>query len=507
MPPRQKVPLVPPLKGYSEVTAYAAQPEGTSPAVRNVMLNDPATERFRVAQRAGTGKYDLYDFNNGGPFDPPDITLPADGTGDDGGPTINLPGRDDDCYTIELDDDDSGLWDLLVSNESGCGPTTVQVNGDPNTTGTPVTGTITITPGVGGSGTTTIGVSQPGGGSSSPTGPGGSGGADDGEDEYRPWIAAYTCVGHTFAFWVHQSVLSNPTHPNRLVSLKDGTTCYKLTGRRATDSEATNRREWRSMTVYENCTDCAGDKKCYYVFKAYFNCAATPSPDWQRTGGDITKTYDHALCAVPSSIQAIETWFRVGQVGDLVEYNYYEEDTSCTALGDCTDPPENSSDPRWPPDPAFTPACDVTCGPCELYVGQSIIVTNPPAVSPNADWGVTAENTAAAALVNAFGDITFEVAAVDGSTATCDAVVLGQGVNGSDIVATLSITCGAGTISMTCTIDDGEFVGPGILLVLNATGTECDDIQGVWTSGYLSLAFDDSGDTTSSTPVSITVQE
>jgi hypothetical protein len=247
----KKFNLPAPLKGYVEIAAFGQQPPGSSPAMRNVMLLDPNSERFRIAQRPGTGPYDLFDFATGLPIGTTSggtrtlssVELPASGvtTSDAGAIIISIPNRG--CYTVSA----TGPGVTVSSSGNGCGPTTITIGGQPNNSGETQSGTITITP-TGGGGTlpdptTTIPWTQP------PTDPDDPG--DPIPDPETPYLKVVTCADGTFVGWIHQNVLAF-FNALPIVYLNDE--CCTVTGQRTTEALATPKVV--SSEAYLTCTDC-----------------------------------------------------------------------------------------------------------------------------------------------------------------------------------------------------------------------------------------------------------
>lgn len=253
-----------PSKGYAETPAYNEQPPATSPDMLNVMVFDPISQRARLAQRAGTGPYDLFDFANGIPMGTltgggttltvGGVTLPAGGIShtDPEAPVVNIPSRE--CYTIT-----PSLPSLdVTSTGTGCGPTSVIIGGQANNTGSTLSGQITITPvggglgvgggggggggGIPGPGTIVVPVHQP------PT-TGGDGGPITDPD--KPYLLVKKCSDNSTVGWAHQNVLSVF---NALPAVLIAGVCCYVTGLRETPENANPKLAPDDIT--ESCTAC-----------------------------------------------------------------------------------------------------------------------------------------------------------------------------------------------------------------------------------------------------------
>lgn len=246
---QKKFNLPPPLKGFVELAAYAQQPAGTSPALHNVTLLDPSEERFRLAQRAGTGMFDLFDFATGTPIGTTtdgtrtltEVTIPAGGvsTSDAGAIIINLPSHG--CFAVTT----TGPGVEVATSGTGCGPSTVIIGGQPNNSGSDQSGQIIITP-VNvtiGDPTTVIPWTQP------PTDPGDPG--DPIPDEEKPYLKVVKCSDASVVGWVHQNVLGVF---NALPVIYVDGVCCTVTGQRTTDELATPKVV--ADEVYRTCTEC-----------------------------------------------------------------------------------------------------------------------------------------------------------------------------------------------------------------------------------------------------------
>ena len=77
------------MKGYAEALAFALQPAQTTPSILNTVFLDPATNKFRLAQRSGVDLYDLFNFNTNSSTSIPTVVLP--GNGGNGTASIQIP--------------------------------------------------------------------------------------------------------------------------------------------------------------------------------------------------------------------------------------------------------------------------------------------------------------------------------------------------------------------------------------------------------------------------------
>jgi hypothetical protein len=297
-----RINIVWPSKGYAETPAYSQQPPATSPDMLNVMVFDPISQRARLAQRAGTGPYDLFNFATGTPIGTltgggttltmGTVELPAGGVShtDPAAPVVNVPTRG--CFTIT-----PSLPSLDVSfTGSGCGNSSVIIGGQPNNTGSTLSGNITISPsdtgsgigtgGIGGGfGTISIPVTQP------PTSGGGGGPITDDE---KPYLLVKRCSDDSIIGWAHQNILSIF---NALPSILIGDECCYVTGQRGTPEEAIANPETPILAaddVTENCTVCASKKTWLQLTACDGDVDGSPVDVWLRQdhheaagGGDL----------------------------------------------------------------------------------------------------------------------------------------------------------------------------------------------------------------------------
>lgn len=335
--PQGKIIILPPMKGFAQTSAYVAQPEGTSPEVVNVLLLDPATERFRPAQRPGVGVFDLFNFHTGQTENFPTITIPADGKDASDGDAVNVPVRG--CYTVTTDSD---LID--VTSTGNCDGSTIQIGGTPNPGGG-YDGNITITPPPGGGDPIDIPYHHNGGSNFVPT-----------ENPDRPYMLVKTCgTDNSFAFWVRDSVLATF---NALPALKDAEgNCYHVTGQRTATPNTT--ADVASFTVLPNCDACTGTTKyCTYPWTQTFNC---------DTGLWGTVSYLTTQCLPPDTVTP-NTWVFDGDTSTAVRtYNYYAQGGTCNSSATCLSIPTAPTAQTATPSQCAGDPCDTACCPSYIF--------------------------------------------------------------------------------------------------------------------------------------------
>jgi hypothetical protein len=313
--------IMPPRKGYAEVFAHNDQPRFTSSGMLNVMILEPIQERFRIAQRMGVGKYDLYDFHTGGPYSFSTITIPADG----GNVTVNLPPRG--CFTMTDTTHDT------VTIPADCQTGSFTFPSGPNDTGGTIGGNVTFT-GSGSPTPITIPTTQPPRNPSDPT-----------PDPAKPWLQLKTCVGNELVDkWVYQNILS--VH-NALPAYMHEGTCYQVSGKRSETGGALNINPYDATKVFETCLGCLAGKKCFYRWSKKYNCATAT---WLATEQDLT--YPKCLF---NTQPIVDEWYTDGtKESDLITYYYLTRTGFCTEVGDCS-----STFPEDPEDPDITPPSEL----------------------------------------------------------------------------------------------------------------------------------------------------
>ncbi len=320
------------MKGFADTPAYVNQPTGTTPEALNVVLLDPATERFRPAQRPGVGVFDLFNFHTGQTESFSTVTIPADGKPAEDGVAVNIPIRG--CYAITTD---NPLIDVTATGN--CDGSTIQIGGMPNGGGS-YDGGITITPPGGPS--SHIPVHHDGGSTFNPP-----------PNPNRPFLAVKNCSDNQFAFWIHQDVLS---FYNALPALKAANgACYYVTGQRTADPNTT--ADIADFSVVPNCDACTGTvKTCFYPFTQTFNC---------ETGMWGAVQYTSTQCLPPASVTP-NTWVFDGGVSTSVRtYNYYAQGGTCSTSATCTTIPTAPTAQGAIPNECAGPVCDPAC--CEIY--------------------------------------------------------------------------------------------------------------------------------------------
>lgn len=367
--PQKKLHILPPLKGYAETSAYVAQPEGTVPHILNVSLMDPATERFRLAQRPGAGWYDLYDFTTGQTVNTPTLTLSGSGGGTSnttGNPiAININRRD--CWDVT-----SSILELdihVVNNTAQCGAATIVISGPPNTdTSGSTSGTVTIEgngSGGGGGGGTGGGSGNEGsedGDTTGGTGGGfnwGCGGCttptttttipidwgDGGgtEDPDRPWLRLADCTSGTLQdLWVYQTVIGtwNSLPAVQLIATSD---CYAVSGQRAAEPDVSQRLGSDEYNILADCDSCSESETCYYQWTCTFDCTQGTTAGW----GAVTEGVES--CRGAPDAPEVGTWTYSGRTGSDKTYVFWKSGGLCAENADC------DSRPTAPAAPAFVP--------------------------------------------------------------------------------------------------------------------------------------------------------
>ncbi len=215
--PQQRIRLVPPMKGYSESASFAQTPESTTAAILNVVFLDPASQRFRIAQRAGSDLFDLFSFSAGTSITVPTIQIPAEG----GDTTVQVNNNSCTPFTYSTLDPLLGLCGVIGGTftvNTASGLITITPTADTNGQCQTVSLILCAQPNNATSGTAT--------GSLSIGGPGGYGGGGGSAGTSQPacitctastnttlpWLACYPCSEYngthsSVSFWVHQSII------------------------------------------------------------------------------------------------------------------------------------------------------------------------------------------------------------------------------------------------------------------------------------------------------------
>ena len=448
---------MPPRKGYAEVFAHNDQPRFTSSGMLNVMILEPIQERFRIAQRMGVGKYDLYDFHTGGPYSFSTIVIPSTG----GNVTVNLPPRG--CFTMTASTHDT------VTMPADCQSGSFTFPASPNNTGGTLGGNLTFT-GSGGGSPISIPTTQPPVTEGEPT-----------PDPAKPWLQLKTCVGNELVDkWIHQSVLG--VH-NALPAYMHEGTCYQVSGKRSETGGALNIQPYDATKVFETCLACQTGKMCFYRWKKEYNCDT-------ETWGETTEDATYPKCLLQATIDPVNEWFTDGTTTlGIMTYYYYKKTTSCTETANCSE-----TWPDAPSNPVVTPPCPpahscCACGPCCISSTSTIDVS----------WDLQGTNVSCEALD---GVRTGSMTGLTLTSYNCtdgeftDSPTWSKTVGGVEVTVTL--TCGE-TPSWQVAISDGT----ATVEMTNAEGGDCCGFAGTSVQMLVSPACSGDNDGNS---ITVTVQ-